>query len=169
LARLDGFLDVALAGQGRMAFVTGEAGSGKTVLIGEFTRRAMAAHSDLVVAAGRCNAQSGIGDPYLPFREMLQMLSGDVEHQRAGGAITGQHARRLWALLPDAVRALVDDGPDLVDLLLPGAALALRAEVFAPGGAAWRTRKRLTRSPCPRRPCSSRSPGCCRPWRDSIP
>jgi tetratricopeptide (TPR) repeat protein len=93
-----------------------------------------------VVAAGRCNAQSGIGDPYLPFREILQMLTGDVEHQRAGGAITGQHARRLWSLLPDAVRALVDDGPDLVDRLLPGAALALRAEVFAPGGAAWRTR-----------------------------
>ncbi|NIP85335.1 MAG: hypothetical protein GTO03_07155, partial [Planctomycetales bacterium] len=68
------------------------------------------------------------------------LLTGDVEHQRAGGALTGEHARRLWALLPDAVRALVDDGPDLVDRLLPGAALALRAEVFAPGGAAWRTR-----------------------------
>ncbi|TEU12128.1 MAG: hypothetical protein E3J21_21920 [Anaerolineales bacterium] len=140
LAKLDGFLDRALAGQGRVAFVTGEAGSGKTVLIGAFTRRAMAAHGDLVVASGSCNAQSGIGDPYLPFREILQMLSGDVEHQRAGGAITGQHARRLWALLPDAVRALVDDGPDLVDLLLPGAALAMRAEVFALGGAAWRAR-----------------------------
>jgi 8-oxo-dGTP pyrophosphatase MutT (NUDIX family) len=140
LAQLDGYLDVALAGQGRVVFVTGEAGSGKTVLVGEFTRRAMAAHSDLVVAAGRCNAHFGIGDPYLPFREILQMLTGDVEHQRAGGVITGQHARRLWSLLPDAVRALVDDGPNLVDLLLPGAALALRAEVFAPGGAAWRTR-----------------------------
>jgi DNA-binding SARP family transcriptional activator len=140
LASLDGFLDLALAGQGRVVFVTGEAGSGKTVLLGEFTRRAMAAHSDLVVAAGRCNAQSGIGDPYLPFREILQLLTGDVEHQRAGGAITGQHARRLWSLLPDVVRALVDDGPDLVDLLLPGAALALRAEVFAPEGAAWRAR-----------------------------
>jgi len=140
LASLDGFLDLALAGQGQVVFVTGEAGSGKTVLVREFTRRAMAAHSDLVVAAGRCNAQSGIGDPYLPFREILQMLSGDVEHQRAGGAITGQHARRLWSLLPHAARALVDDGPDLVDRLLPGAALALRAEVFAPGGAAWRTR-----------------------------
>jgi tetratricopeptide (TPR) repeat protein len=140
LAKLDGFLDRALAGQGQVAFVTGEAGSGKTVLIGEFTRRAMAAHSDLAVAAGRCNAQSGIGDPYLPFREILQLLTGDVEHQRAGGAITGEHARRLWSLLPDAVRALVDYGPDLVDLLLPGAALALRAEVFAPGGAAWRAR-----------------------------
>jgi len=140
LAKLDRFLDVALAGQGRVAFVTGEAGSGKTVLVDAFTRRAMAAHGDLVVARGSCNAQSGIGDPYLPFREILRTLTGDVEHQRAGGAITGEHARRLWALLPDAVRALVDDGPDLVGRFVPGAALAMRAEVLAPRGAVWRTR-----------------------------
>ena len=44
--------------------------------------------------------QAGLGDPYLPFREILHALSGDVEHQRAGGAITPEHARRLWMLLP---------------------------------------------------------------------
>ncbi len=140
LAKLDRFLDVALASQGRVAFVIGEAGSGKTVLVDAFTRRAMAADRDLVVARGSCNAHSGIGDPYLPFREILHTLTGDVEHQRAGGAITGEHARRLWALLPDAVRALVEDGPDLVGRFVPGAATGLRAEVLAPGGAAWRTR-----------------------------
>jgi predicted ATPase/DNA-binding SARP family transcriptional activator len=140
LAKLGRFLDAALAGQGRVAFVIGEAGSGKTVLVDAFTRRAMAAHGDLVVARGSCNAQSGIGAPYLPFREILQTLTGDVEHQRAGGAITGEHARRLWALLPDAVRALVDDGPDLVGRFVPGVATGLRAEVLAPGGAVWRTR-----------------------------
>jgi adenylate cyclase len=100
----------------------------------------MATHGDLVVATGRCNAQSGIGDPYLPFREILRTLTGDVERQRAGGAITGEHARRLRALLPDAVRALVDDGPDLVGRFVPGAATGLRTEVLAPGGAAWRVR-----------------------------
>jgi len=40
LAQLDGYLDLALAGHGRVVFVTGEAGSGKTALIQEFTRRA---------------------------------------------------------------------------------------------------------------------------------
>jgi tetratricopeptide (TPR) repeat protein len=100
----------------------------------------MAARGDVVLARGHCNAQAGLGDPYLPFREILHMLTGDVEHQRAGGAITGEHARRLWALLPDAVRALVDDGPDLVGRFVPGATLAMRAEVLAPGGAVWRTR-----------------------------
>ena len=39
LERLDGYLDAALAGQGSVAFVTGEAGTGKTALVGEFVRR----------------------------------------------------------------------------------------------------------------------------------
>ncbi|MBC8446491.1 MAG: AAA family ATPase, partial [Chloroflexi bacterium] len=140
LAKLNSFLDLALAGQGRVAFVTGDAGSGKTVLIGEFARRAMAAHRNLIVAGGKCNAHAGIGDPYLPFREVLQMLTGDIEARRASGAITAEHARRLWAVFPDAVQALANEGLDLIDRFLPGEALALRAEAFAPGDAAWRTR-----------------------------
>lgn len=140
LAKLDQFLEMALAGQGRVIFVTGDAGSGKTALVAEFARRAMQARADVVVAFGNCNAHSGIGDPYLPFREIMQMLTGDVEAKRAGGAITREHARRLWALLPTAMQALGEAGPDLVDLLVPGAALAIRAEAFAPGGADWRTR-----------------------------
>ncbi|HEY66524.1 MAG TPA: AAA family ATPase [Caldilineae bacterium] len=138
LAQLDGFLDLALAGQGRVAFVTGDAGSGKTVLIGEFARRAMATHPDLIVASGQCNAHAGIGDPYLPFREILQMLTGDIEARRASGAITPEHARRLWAVFPDAVQTLINEGPHLIGRILPGEALALRAEAFAPRNAAWR-------------------------------
>jgi adenylate cyclase len=74
LARLNGFLSRALAGQGTVCFVTGEAGSGKTALITEFARRAEEANADLVVAIGNCNAQTGIGDPYLPFREILVLF-----------------------------------------------------------------------------------------------
>ncbi|HUS80978.1 MAG TPA: AAA family ATPase, partial [Armatimonadota bacterium] len=89
---------------------------------------------------GTCNAQSGIGDPYLPFREILQMLTGDVEPRRAGGEITRDHARRLWALLPDAAPVLVEAGPDLIGRLLPGPALVARVEAFAerPATAPWR-------------------------------
>ncbi|NIP18270.1 MAG: AAA family ATPase, partial [Xanthomonadales bacterium] len=80
---------------GRVVFVTGEAGSGKTALVQEFTRRAQEAHADLVVASGNCNAYTGIGDPYLPFREILELLTGDVEARWAAGAMTREHARRL--------------------------------------------------------------------------
>jgi DNA-binding SARP family transcriptional activator len=132
LAQLGGFLDQALAGRGRVVFVIGEPGSGKSVLVQEFVRQAMDSHSDLVAINGRCNAHTGIGDPYLPFLEMVQMLTGDVEARWAGGAITREHARRLWGLMPDAVQALGDAGPELIDRFVPGAALLARARAGAP-------------------------------------
>ncbi|NIN69149.1 MAG: AAA family ATPase, partial [Anaerolineae bacterium] len=140
LAQLGGLLDLALAGQGRVVFVTGEAGSGKTALIQEFSRRAQDAHTDLIVANGNCNAYTGIGDPYLPFREILELLTGDVEARWAAGAITREHASRLWNTLPQAAQALVDAGPDLIDTFVPRAALLQRATTCAPGRADWLTR-----------------------------
>ena len=107
------------------------AGSGKTALLHEFTRRALAAHPELVAASGSCNAQAGVGDPYLPFRDILQILSGDIEARRAGHSITWEHAGRLWELLPECIRALVEQGPDLLDLFVPGAPLLRRAEALA--------------------------------------
>jgi DNA-binding SARP family transcriptional activator/predicted ATPase len=140
LAQLGAFLNLALTGQGRVVLVTGEAGSGKTALLQEFTRRAQDAHPHLVVASGNCNAHTGIGDPYLPFREILGMLTGDVEARWAAGALAQEHTLRLWNTLPFTAQALVDVGPDLIDTFVPGAALVQRASAHAPMGAAWLTR-----------------------------
>lgn len=137
LAQLDGFFNMTLAGQGRVIFITGEAGSGKTALVQEFTRRAQTDHGDLIVASGNCNAYTGIGDPYLPFREVLELLTGDVEARWAARAISGEHARRLWDTLPLTGQALVEAGPDLIDIFVPGTALVERAVAYAPGGADW--------------------------------
>ena len=76
LAKLNSLLDRALEGQGRVAFVCGEAGSGKTVLLKEFARQAMERHESAVVALGACDAHSGVGDPYLPFRDDLPTAVG---------------------------------------------------------------------------------------------
>jgi len=139
LAQLGAFLDLALAGQGRVVFVTGEAGTGKTALVQEFTGRAQEEHADLVVAGGNCNAHTGIGDPYLPFREILRLLIGDVEGRWAAGAIAREHARRLWNTLPLTAQALLDDGPDLIGTFVPGASLVERGVACAPEGADWLT------------------------------
>jgi DNA-binding SARP family transcriptional activator len=140
LSQLDGFLDMALAGQGLAIFVTGGAGCGKTALIHEFARRAQADCPDLILAWGNGNAHTGIGDPYLPFREVLALLTGDVTARWEAGAMTGEQASRLWHLLPMAVLALVDAGPDLIDLFVPGAPLVKRARAFAgwPAGSGYR-------------------------------
>jgi predicted ATPase/DNA-binding SARP family transcriptional activator len=131
LARLEKHLNTALAGQGQVVFVTGGPGRGKTALMGEFARRAIEVHPDLLVASGACNAYSGVGDPYLPFREILGLLTGDVEALWATGAVSGEHARRLWAALPLSAQALLDHGPFLIGTLVPGPALLSRAAAQA--------------------------------------
>ncbi|MGD9092611.1 MAG: AAA family ATPase, partial [Anaerolineales bacterium] len=148
LAILDKHLDLSLSGQARVLFITGEAGSGKTALLQEFTRRAQEAHGEtttdcrtsLVVAYGNCNAYTGIGDPYLPFREILELLTGDVEARWAAGAMTAEHARRLWNTLPITGQAVVEVAPDLIDTFIPGHALLKRASAATPEGADWLTR-----------------------------
>jgi len=131
LEKLGESLDAALSGKGRVIFVTGEAGSGKTALVQEFARRAQERYPELIVASGKCNAHAGIGDPYLPFIEILSLLTGDVEAKWTTGVISREHALRLWQLLPLSVKALMDDGQDLVNIFVPGAALAARGEAFS--------------------------------------
>ncbi|RPI58413.1 MAG: hypothetical protein EHM56_01865, partial [Chloroflexi bacterium] len=139
LARLGVLLDRALAGRGGVALIAGEAGSGKTALLDEFAQRAGLGHPELLALRGSCNAHGGAGDPYLPFREILQTLAGDVEGKGAGGTVSPEQALRAWEALPAVGAALVEHGPDLIDTFVPGEALLRRAEAFlAPaGGRGW--------------------------------
>ena len=100
----------------------------------------MEAQPDLIVASGNCNAYTGIGDPYLPFREILELLTGDVQARWAAGAISRENARRVWDTLPATGQALVENGPDLVDTFVPGAALLERCKIAAVGEKAWQER-----------------------------
>ncbi len=145
LGRLRDALESARSGSGQILFVVGEAGRGKSTLMNEFARRALDGDDHLVLASGFCNAITGVGDPYLPFREALGMLTGDVESQWAGGLLTAKHARRLWELMPIALPALVTHGPDLVGSLLPGHDLKERATAVGSNEAGWFTQiDRLT-------------------------
>jgi len=137
LGRLDENLSRALAGQGQVVFITGEAGSGKTALAQEFARRALDAYADLTVANGNCSDHTGMSEPYLPFREVLGLLTGGFETRWTGAAITRENARRMWTLMPATVTALVDLAPDLIGSFVPGAALLTRAANLAPDGVSW--------------------------------
>ena len=129
LERLAGFMEAAVGGQGQVAFVSGEAGWGKTRLLAEFAGRAQQQHPGLIVATGVCTGYAQMGDPYLPFREILRTLSGDIEQGWAAGSITREHARRLWRFLPGVIEALLVHGRHLVDVLVPGEVLLSRAAV----------------------------------------
>jgi adenylate cyclase len=88
LWRLNQYLEQILTGQGRVCFVTGNAGSGKTALISAFIHEAVSRHKKLVAAMGIADATTGAGDAYLPFREILSQLTGDVEAKFSGGVIS---------------------------------------------------------------------------------
>ena len=137
LDTLAGSLETALLGKGRVLFVTGDAGSGKTALIQEFCRRAQESHSDLIVADGKCNAQTGAGDPYLPFIEILSLLTGEVETKYTAGVISRENALRLWNLLPSSVKAILENGTDLINIFTPGVSLVSRASTFSSGWTDW--------------------------------
>ncbi len=131
LGKLYQKLEAALSGKGQVVFLLGEAGSGKTALVQEFAQRVQETYPELIVASGKCNAHAGIGDPYLPFIEILSLLTGDVESKWTAGVMSREHALRLWNLLPLSVKALLDNGLDLVNIFIPGAALASRSEAFS--------------------------------------
>ena len=137
LGELNSFLRRALAGDGQMVFVTGGAGRGKTALVTEFMRQTMEAHQDLLVVSGNCDVYSAAGDPYLPFRQLLAMLTADVEMRLRAGVVSQEHARRLRVALPVTVPAILDHGPELLDALIPSKALLDRALPIAPDEASW--------------------------------
>lgn len=137
LGQLGDILERALAGQGQICMVLGEAGSGKTALVNEFARCSQVQHRDLVVAVGQSDAQTGAGDAFLPFREVLCQLTGDVEAKLARGDISEENAGRLRGLLSLSGQALAELGPDLVGIFVPGAGLMMRASAFVAEKAGW--------------------------------
>jgi DNA-binding SARP family transcriptional activator/predicted ATPase len=137
LAHLDGLLEKVFAGNGQLVFITGEAGSGKTALIKAFAKRAQEKNPDLLFTFGGGNALTGIGDPYLPFRQALGLLTGDIESQLTGGAITLEQARRLWIGLPIVLKAITEEGTDLLNSFLNTAPLISRAKSFNPDAPEW--------------------------------
>jgi ABC-type oligopeptide transport system substrate-binding subunit/class 3 adenylate cyclase len=136
LAWLEQRLEVVHKGQGQVVFVTGEAGMGKSSLLHAFARKAAEANPDLLVTWGQCNAFSGQGDPYLPFREIFAQLCGDVEGPWRSGLLAEESARRLWLALPETAGIISTDGAELMENFISGKALLGHLMAAAPQEAA---------------------------------
>jgi serine/threonine protein kinase/tetratricopeptide (TPR) repeat protein len=74
MKKLEGVLQQAIEGTGRMVFITGEPGIGKTSLSDEFLRRARKHPLGLLISRGRCVEQYGTGEAYLPFLDAMGEL-----------------------------------------------------------------------------------------------
>ncbi len=80
-AILKDILEVAISGQSRLVFVTGEAGIGKTRLIREIGKEAAA--KGVQFLTGRCISHQH-GDPYLPFIDALGIKLGSSVKENNG-------------------------------------------------------------------------------------
>jgi len=112
-------LDRALHYQGRVIFVIGEAGIGKSALSEFFVRQALSSRSDLVAVISRCTPIGEIRETFSPFRELLELLSGfDIGN--------GQHIRdipeysdRLNRIAPLTMNTIEQVGSSLIDTFIP--------------------------------------------------
>jgi DNA-binding SARP family transcriptional activator len=126
--RLESFLSRALAGQGQVALITGEAGSGKTALLNEFSGQALGCHPDLLIVGGRCNAYAGLGQPYQPFIECIQMLAGEWSSLPWAEKLPPENLERLGLALPQIAEVLLQKSPDLLDHFVNRFELAQRLQ-----------------------------------------
>src|SRR5262249_18524608 len=74
MRRVEGLLQQVIEGTGRIVFITGEPGIGKTSLSDEFLRRARKQPVMPLIARGRCVEQYGTGEAYLPFLDAMGEL-----------------------------------------------------------------------------------------------
>ena len=73
LDRLQMWLDAAWRGRRQVAFLTGEAGIGKTAVVDAFLER-VAADPRVWIAQGQCVETYGTSEPYLPVLDALAQL-----------------------------------------------------------------------------------------------
>lgn len=110
-----------LTGKPHVMLIAGDAGVGKTALIREFCREVERSNEKVVVACGQCGSDHG--DPYLPFIEILGLLTGDVRGDLGARVVDNTNAERLRNIAVTAAQVIVEVGGDLVGILIPGAAL----------------------------------------------
>ena len=137
LIQLDNYLQNTLRGKGQVVFITGGPGRGKTALLDNFAQVAMEDTPSLLVASGKCYAYAGRGDPFLPFRDLMGLLTGDVENLWDAGAITREHAQRLWSALPMVIQTMLNHGRQLIGTLVPGEDLLSRASNIEGSDVPW--------------------------------
>ncbi len=81
MKRLEGHFENMLGGGGKLVFLTGEAGIGKSSLAERFINSIHPRHPELRVATGRSVEQYGPGESYLPFLDALSGLVREHGHQ----------------------------------------------------------------------------------------
>jgi tetratricopeptide (TPR) repeat protein len=140
LARFQEALDDAVAGKPRVLLLAGEAGSGKSTLLAEVIRRAETSPTPFAWAIGECSSATGAGDAYLPFRDILKVLTGDAEDKPQAGT----------NLLSVARKVFISMAPDLINVFIPGSKLIASAGIAVAKEAGWMSKESKDPTPAKR-------------------
>lgn len=101
LARMNRWLDRMLRGRRQIAFVSGEAGIGKTALVDAFVET-ISSDKNILVGRGQCLEQYGTGEAYLPVLEAVGRL---CREQKRIAELLRSHAP-MWLLqMPSLLNA----------------------------------------------------------------
>ena len=87
MKRLGELLRQTIVGSGRVVFITGEPGIGKSSLADELMRRARQQYPGLLVTRGRCVEQYGTGEAYLPFLDAVGSLLTATGRERVAAVL----------------------------------------------------------------------------------
>jgi tetratricopeptide (TPR) repeat protein len=127
LGRLEEFLRKAAGGQLQVAFIAGEAGAGKSSLVERFIHDEEERDTSIIAAMGECNAHTGSGDPYLPFRQLLTSLTTNPDEKKSAAEIvSAKRTDRLKEFVRVSSKTLIKVGPDLIGIFVPAAGLLTR-------------------------------------------
>jgi predicted ATPase len=148
LQRLEEFLKKAASGQLQVAFIAGEAGAGKSTLVEKFIHDEEELDPSLVTSIGECNARTGSGDPYLPFRQILTSLTTEPEAKKSADETAEiKRTARLKEFVRISSETLIRLAPDLIDIFVPGVSLLTRiaSEVTVSGGLAHKLSEKVVK------------------------
>ncbi|WP_420642873.1 AAA family ATPase [Candidatus Leptofilum sp.] len=123
LAQLNAFLQTAVSSKAHFAFISGEAGSGKTSLLRTFSWQAQQQQPMLIPLMGSSPAHIGPGNPYQPIRTLLTHSLGDLEPAWRDGSLNPAQAKRLWSLRQTVLNLLQQCAPDCLTTLVDPAHL----------------------------------------------
>ena len=112
MAALEAALETVRQGEPAAVLIGGEAGMGKTRLIGEFT--AVARGAGVRVLTGACLELGADGLPFSPFTAMLRDLVREVGPNEITGLLSGsgRAGRELARLLPELAAGRSPGAPD---------------------------------------------------------
>lgn len=111
--------DTLQNGCGKVCFVSGEAGLGKSVLLDMFIHELNEKTEETIIASSFCSIRSEYSIPYQPFKDILKQLVQEVSCNDDIEKKERPNKEKIKDALTFSARMLVEHAPNLIDNFIP--------------------------------------------------